>query len=311
MNLHPIQLNGHQKLITCLSYIEKINRIISASDDCNLRVWDISQMACVQVLQKHSKGVITILDLPKKCMFITGGKDKCIKIFSYSFPKNIQCVKSLHQAHDSILLSLSYNHNSELLISTGFDKYIKFYDIYEGTVKKSLKNDCSIYCTQVLNKKRIAAGCHIPKIIIYSANLEVVSTLIGHTHSIFCLLYLKKNKILVSGSLDNTIILWNYQKGIALRVLKKHNRSVLQLINFPDKNLIGSFGYDNTLRLWDYKRGKNVKSILQTKFKREATHSLIYHYYASFVYVPKEKKFFFNYFDDNIKVRDSKVVDYE
>lgn len=61
--------------------------------------------------------------------------------------------------------------------------------------------------------------------------------------------------------------------------------------------------------MWNYRKGKNVKTLLQTKFKRESTHSLIYHYYAGFVYVEKEKKFFFSYFDDDIKVRDAKVIE--
>ena len=103
----------------------------------------------------------------------------------------------------------------------------------------------------------------------------------------------------------------NKKKGIPLKVLNGHNRSVLQLIEFPDKNLLASFGYDNSLKIWDYKRGKNVKSIMQTNFQRESTHSLIYHYYASFVYIQDQKKFLYYYFNDNIKVKDSKIIEYE
>lgn len=221
-------------------------------------------------------------------------------------------MKSFYNAHNSILLSLAYDEPSETLISTGFDKYIKCFDIYEGTIKCSIKNNFSVYCTQILDKKRtIAAGCHFPEIAIFSKEFKILRKLEGHIYPVLCLLYLKKIKVLVSGSLDNKIILWNHKKGTPLKILDGHKRSVLQLIEFPDKNLLASFGYDNSLKIWDFKRGKNVKSIMQTNFKRESTHSLIYHYYASFVYIQDEKKFLYYYFNDNIKVKDSKIIEYE
>ena len=308
----PPHLNGHTKLITCLAYLEEINKIISASDDCTLRIWNMSKMSCEQILHNNKKGVIVIVDLKSKKIFVTGGKDKSIKLYSYSSPKAIKCIKSIYQAHDSILLSLSYNYKFEVLISTGFDKYLKCFDIYTGKVQRSYRNDCSMYCLEPLNNKTIAAGCHIPGIAIFSLpDLKIIKILKAHTHSVFCLIYLKKLKILISGGLDHSIIFWNYKTGSPIKILKKHNRSVLGLIDFPDKSMFGSFGYDNTIRIWDLRKGKNVKTILQTKFKRGATHSFIFHYYASFVYVAKEKKFFFSYFDDDIKVRDSKVIEDE
>jgi len=281
---------------------------VSASDDCTLRIWDITKMECEQVFKNHMKGVVVILDLSPKCLFLTGGKDKCIKIYSYMNKDAIKCIKSIYNAHDSILLSLAFNYEYDLLISSGFDKYIKCFNIYSGTLKSAYKNDCSIYCLEFISKKALAAGCHIPGITIFSMNFKIIKVLKGHTQSVFCLLYLKKIKALVSGSLDNSIILWDVKNGTPLRVLKSHFRSVLKLINFPDKDMIGSFGYDNAIRLWNYKKGKNVKTILQTDFQRGGTHSLVYHYYASFVYVEEEKKFFFSYFGDNIKVREAKVI---
>ena len=220
MDIHPIRLEAHSKLISCLAYIEKINKIVSASDDCTLRIWDISKMQCEQVLNNMNKGVVVILDLPSKDIFITGGKDKSIKLYSYFSAKSIKCVKSFYNAHDSILLSLAYNYKYDTLISTGFDKYLKCFNIYTGSLTSSYKNDCSMYCLQLLNDNTLAAGCHRPDIAIFNyPELKIVKTLKGHTHSVFCLIYLKKSRLLISGSLDNTIILWNYKNGVPVKVL--------------------------------------------------------------------------------------------
>lgn len=132
--------------------------------------------------------------------------------------------------------------------------------------------------------------------------------MIGHNKSVFCLLYLKNNNILFSGSLDHEIILWDISSGKAIKTLRGHNRSILKLVNFQDKNMIGSFGYDNQIIFWDYFKGKKRSGQLITDFKRNSTYSPIYHYYASICYINKSENFFFSFFNDVIKVRDSKII---
>lgn len=284
-----------------------IKKIVSASDDCTLRIWDIGKMECEQVFKNNFKGVVSILDLPSKMLFITGSKDRTIKIYSYVNAESIRCIKSIN-AHDMNILALAYNFDYDVLISSGLDKYLKCFDIYSGTVKLSFKNECSIYCLEILNKKSFAAGCHDPGIEIFSMDFKIIKVLRGHTHSVFSLLYLKKMKVLVSGSLDTTVIIWDVKKGTPLRELRGHFRSILNLINFEDKDLIGSFGYEAEIHIWDYKKAKKSQTIPVTNYQRNSTYSFVYHYYASFVYVEEEKKFFFSYFDDDIKVRDSKII---
>lgn len=82
MNIRPVQLEGHENLITCVSYLSKMKKVVSGSDDCYLRVWNLQEMECVQVLKNHSKGVVKILDLPKKNLFLTGEKINALKFIA-------------------------------------------------------------------------------------------------------------------------------------------------------------------------------------------------------------------------------------
>lgn len=128
MNNNFISLNGDKALITYIEYLPIRNQIVSASDDCCLRVWNIFNLKSDQILKQHNRGIIYIIDLPKKRIFITAGKDKAIGVWSY-ISKNIVCIRFFPLIHESIVLCLKYSEKHNFLISSGQEKKIKCINI--------------------------------------------------------------------------------------------------------------------------------------------------------------------------------------
>ena len=67
--------------------------------------------------------------------------------------------------------------------------------------------------------------------------------------------------LLASGSLDNTVRVWDATNGNLLRVLEGHSGSVLSVAWSPDSRLLASGSYDNTVRVWDTTWGRLVCSL--------------------------------------------------
>lgn len=65
-------LSGHKAIITSLQFIYSRNQLLSASEDGELRLWNIETLKCLQILREHKKGIIAIIDIPKFRIFITG-----------------------------------------------------------------------------------------------------------------------------------------------------------------------------------------------------------------------------------------------
>ncbi|VDN42065.1 unnamed protein product [Dibothriocephalus latus] len=72
----------------------------------------------------------------------------------------------------------------------------------------------------------------------YTANL--VRTLTGHRRGIACLQY--RAPLIVSGSSDNTIRIWDIETGVCFRVLEGHDELV-RCIRFDSKRIV-SGAYD-------------------------------------------------------------------
>ncbi|KAG5727578.1 putative E3 ubiquitin ligase complex SCF subunit sconB [Termitomyces sp. T112] len=89
-------------------------------------------------------------------------------------------------------------------------------------------------------------------------------TLKGHTDGVMCLQFHESLSypafpVLISGSYDRTVRVWNMETGVELHTLKGHTRAI-RALQFDDIKLItGSM--DHTLKVWDWRRGKCIRTL--------------------------------------------------
>ena len=78
-----------------------------------------------------------------------------------------------------------------------------------------------------------------------TSSCEFVRTLNGHKRGIACLQY--HDRLVVSGSSDNTIRLWDIECGACLRTLEGHEELV-RCIRFDSKRIV-SGAYDGKIKV--------------------------------------------------------------
>lgn len=81
----------------------------------------------------------------------------------------------------------------------------------------------------------------------------------GHTDGIMCLQFDDSRNILITGSFDKTVRVWNLETGETLRVLSGHTQCV-RALQFDDVKLVtGSM--DSTLKIWNYHTGECIRTL--------------------------------------------------
>jgi len=83
----------------------------------------------------------------------------------------------------------------------------------------------------------------------------------GHAGQVLALAFTSDNKLLASGSVDKTIVLWDPATGTQLRALKEHKGTIGSLAFSPDDKQLASGSADNTIKIWDVASGR-VKQTL-------------------------------------------------
>ncbi|EGN96221.1 hypothetical protein SERLA73DRAFT_94297 [Serpula lacrymans var. lacrymans S7.3] len=91
-----------------------------------------------------------------------------------------------------------------------------------------------------------------------------VRTLNGHTDGVMCLQFNETLShpsfpVLITGSYDRTIRVWNMESGVEIRCLRGHTRAV-RALQFDEAKLItGSM--DHTIRVWNWRRGECIRTL--------------------------------------------------
>ncbi len=106
-----------------------------------------------------------------------------------------------------------------------------------------------IYCVY-FDRKYLAAGSRDHSIRLWEKkhSFSFVAQLKDHTGSVLCLQLDSKRNLLVSGSSDSTIKVWDLRGRTVIQTLEGHTESVLGL-HFAD-NYIVSCSKDGTARIW-------------------------------------------------------------
>lgn len=86
----------------------------------------------------------------------------------------------------------------------------------------------------------------------------------GHTGHISGLFFSHDGKIVVSGSRDCNVLVWDVSTGKQLAILQGHEKDVEAVCLSSDERLIASCS-QTTLRLWDAQAHKELLSIADTR----------------------------------------------
>jgi F-box/WD-40 domain protein MET30 len=79
----------------------------------------------------------------------------------------------------------------------------------------------------------------------------------GHTNGVMCLQF--DNQILVTGSYDATVKIWDIKTGQEIRTLTGHTQGI-RCLQFDDSKLItGSL--DNSIKVWNWRTGELIKTL--------------------------------------------------
>ncbi|CAG8533752.1 10932_t:CDS:2 [Paraglomus occultum] len=277
---HVRELTGHTDGIMCLQMDNEV--LITGSYDRTVRVWDLYTGRLIRVLTGHSQGVRT-LQFDKKIL-ITGSMDATLRVWDYHTG---QCIRRL-TGHTGTVVSLHFD-DKKRVASGSADHTIRVWDFIMGTCF-TLTGHCDWVNSVKLYENLLFSCSDDTSIRIWDLETRTcVRTLVGHVQSVQCiqlapaLAFSNRSStpvqhtpsaanhsnddcpeadsypVLVSGSLDNTIKVWDIQTGVCLRTQSEHTEGVWSLA--VDKLRIVSGAHDKTAKIWDKDTGECLHTL--------------------------------------------------
>lgn len=204
--------------INCLQYDSKLNRLFTAGRDSIIRCWNTDEVEnpYLHSFEHHTDWVNSLVLCRNGKTLLSASSDTTVKVWD---AYGGYCMSTL-RTHKDYVKALAYAKDRELVASGGFDKQIFLWDVNVLTA------------------------------LTATNNTVITSSLTGQKESIYSLAMNPSGSILVSGSTEKIIRVWDPRTCSKIMKLKGHSDNVKTVIVKADGSECLSGSSDGTVRLW-------------------------------------------------------------
>lgn len=230
-----LDTGGHMALIRKIIFTADGTKLISASDDKTIRIWDIKSGNTIRILRGEidtgEAGKIYAIALsPDGRLLAAAGHTEVkqgaghpIRLYDLATGR----ILALLKGHSGAVLSLDFSSDGTKLASGGTDDTAIIWDIERRAAHLQLK---------------------------------------GHVGDVNVVRF-SSNQRLVTGGDDKTVRLWRVGDGRRVGPLRKHGDVVRDIAISRRANMIASGSVDGIIKLWDLRNGRPITSFGDRRFE--------------------------------------------
>jgi WD40 repeat protein len=245
---------GHSGPIACCAWSPEGSRIVSASSDQTLRIWDAKSGAGLATLQGHQGWVNGCAWSPEGLQIVSSSSDKTLRIWD---AKSGACLATLEGHQDSVW-GCAWSPDGLRMVSASRDKTLRIWDAKSGACLATLAGHQGSVsgCAWSPDGLRIVSASSDNTLRIWDANSGgCLATLKGHQGLVLDCAWSPDGLRIVSASSDQGLQIWDAKSGACLATLLGHQIGVSSCAWSPDGLRIVSASSDQRLQIWDAKLG--------------------------------------------------------
>eukprot|EP00004_Rigifila_ramosa_P015521 TRINITY_DN3608_c0_g1_i2.p1 TRINITY_DN3608_c0_g1~~TRINITY_DN3608_c0_g1_i2.p1 ORF type:complete len:666 (-),score=170.35 TRINITY_DN3608_c0_g1_i2:13-2010(-) len=272
---------GHSGVVTAVAFHAKPNQmqLISASEDCSVRLWDLVDRSCVAVLSSHA-GVPTSLAFDSTgWVLFSGGRDRVVNKWDLRSHKLINTLP-VFEVVESIAIvttaeaeppkkkkkaeAIEKSQPKEVLVTAGAAGVVRIWDPQTGkclsgdALTPKVDDNADDAAAQALvailwresTKELVAVGADQDIHALSFPALEKTRTLVGFLDEVVDVAYLPGYESLVVATNSEKVRVLSMSDW-ACTTLEGHTGIVLSVSVSPSAGLIATASKDNSVRLWD------------------------------------------------------------
>ena len=257
-------LVGHSKAVMSAHFSPGSIQIVSASEDCTIRIWDAS----VQT-QKSSKSVVQtihLLAISADGAYIAAVKSNhTVELWDAITGKLSQTLKG----HSGRVNTVTFSPTGSKLVSGSADKSIRLWDTATGRCCQIING----HLDNVETVKFLASGHQIVS-GSFDQTVQIWNTENGmqyhaftdHTGCVHDVTASSDGVYVISASEDTTVCVWDVKNKALQHILHGHSKGVHTVSISPNDQVIASASWhEQAIQLWDIATGAKLSVLKNTE----------------------------------------------
>lgn len=237
-------LSGHTSWISALAF--SVDQVLaSGSEDRTVRLWQ--RNLCVRQLRGYSNGIWSVAFHPSGTLLASGGQDRQVRLWS---AQTGQLLGSL-MGHTSWIWSVAFSPTQPRLASSSEDRTIRIWDTQTRRQCHVLRgHHDAILSLGYTPDGRLWSGSLDGTLKQWSDEGICLQTLSRHQGGIWDIALSPDGKLLVSGSQDQTLKLWDAVDGQLIETLNGCHSWVRSVAISRDRKTLLNGTADGSLQIW-------------------------------------------------------------
>jgi serine/threonine protein kinase len=274
MELFPtVHLKGHNKPINTITFLQKGKRLLSASEDKKIKVWDLlpsTPTSKRKILRNnpnshsfkgHTAAVTCLAVHDNEKIFFSGSVDKSVKIWDLE-TRSRRFLRSL-DGHENAVTSLFFDRQTDKLLSASLDTTVRLWDIEKGVTTAILRGH-----KKGVTVVRSPSNCFVTvggdgQMKFWDSRTSLcIKTIELHQEETTCLEVV--GDTILTAATDGNVKEWSLKGELrssfsAASPEAKNTKEKIWALKFDGINTlfaVSNISDSGILRLWDYNREK-------------------------------------------------------
>ena len=236
-------LQTHNGGFNCVAISTDGKLIVTGSEDTTVRVWDFYERKQIACYVHHTSDVNCVTISNDSTFAVSGSADRSLILWDL----NRHTLRHLFQGHTGNIKSVSLSLDENLIVSGSYSNELCVWSMKTFQLIQLIKTTSPVWSLLFTQNDEIvsATGNNIELWNINSFNQ--CQSIVAHNSEINSLATTKNNKLLITGSNDKTLKLFEYPSLKTLATLAGHTGAVLSVTVTPDDSQIISSSEDNKI----------------------------------------------------------------